>query len=109
MANSTGGEIDVANLQAQQSVGTQASDPLPTEVTNKVIVTVARRDVFLDQLALGVNMESSEQDILRAVQPIIRENEGADIADDDGDFSYAVRKSSNSNNIHVYPKPVAGY
>lgn len=75
-----------------------------TQQTNKVILTIGGRDEVLDQEALGVNMESSEREVLAAVQGVIQEN----LADTDGNYSFTVRKAINSQNIYCYPKPTAG-
>ena len=81
------------------------SDDIVTDVAmDRVFVTVSGEDVQLSQEALGINMDTSNDDILEAVQGVISEN----LVDDDGDVSFAVSKAITSRNIYVYPKPVAG-
>lgn len=70
----------------------------------RVIVTFDGMDVNLNQQDLGVSMDSPEQDILNAVRGVVSEN----LVDEDGSYSYTVRKAVNSGTIYVYPKPVAG-
>ena len=70
----------------------------------EVVVTINQRDVRLSQEALDVDMESSEQDILNAVNGVVEEN----LNDADGEVAFTVRKAVNSGTIYVYPKPVAG-
>jgi len=79
-----------------------------TTVRDEVVVTMEGRDIVVPMASLQLNIGSSEHDILAAVRPLMREQEGFDIADGDGDYAYTVRKAVNSNTIYVYPKPVAG-
>ena len=78
------------------------------EVRNEVIITVNGRDIRIPMDSLGLNIDSSDNDTLNAVRPIIQGREGLDIQDDAGVYSYTVRKAMNSNSIYIYPKPVAG-
>lgn len=75
---------------------------------SEVIVTIEGQDSRIPMESLGLTMESAERDILNAIRPMMREMRNLDIADDDGEMSYTVRKALNSNSIYVYPKPVAG-
>lgn len=77
-------------------------------VENMVRVTLDGRDIPIEMARLGLTMDSSERDIIAAVKPIIREEQGADLDDEYGEVAYAVRKALNSGVIYVYPKPVAG-
>jgi hypothetical protein len=53
-------------------------------------------------------MQSTEQEILDAVRPLILEQFNIDISDG-SDHSFTTRKAMNSNTIYAYPKPVAGF
>lgn len=75
---------------------------------NEIVITMDGRDIVLPLDSLSISMESTDSQILDAIRPVMREREGFDIADTRGEFSYSVRKASNSNTIYVYPKPVAG-
>lgn len=75
-----------------------------TEHRNKVIVIVGGREEVLEQSTLGVNMDSTEAEILAAVQGVIQEN----LSDSEGEFSYITRKMVNTQNVLIMPKPVAG-
>lgn len=78
------------------------------EIRNEVVVTVNGRDIRIPMNSLGLNIDSSERDILNEVRPIIQGREGLDIQDETGVYGYTVRKATNSNTIYIYPKPVAG-
>jgi hypothetical protein len=75
-----------------------------TQITDKVIVIVDGRDVQLDQASLGLTMQSTKDEVLRAVQGVIAEN----LSDSHGEYSFDVRYSLNNRNITVYPKTPAG-
>ena len=74
------------------------------ERQGKVIITVAGRDEDLEQEALGINMDSSEAEILAAAQGAINET----LTDNHGEFAFTVRKSINTGCIYIHPKSPAG-
>jgi len=76
--------------------------------TNAIVVTINGMDKQYEPELLGVTMESTEAQILGVVQPLLQE-EGLSLQDEEGNWSYTVRKALNSGNIYVFPKPVAGY
>lgn len=71
---------------------------------HKVIVVIGGREEVLDQSTLGLTMESTERQVLDAVQGVINES----LQDDAQEYSYTVRKMLNTSNLLVMPKPVAG-
>ena len=75
---------------------------------NEVEVTVGGQDNAIPFGSLGIDMESSDRDVLNAVRPAVLEMDGVDLNDESGEVAFVVRRSSNTNVIHVYPKPVAG-
>ena len=78
------------------------------DIRNEVIITTNGNDIRIPMDSLGLNIDSSERDILNEVRPIVQGREGIDIQDDTGVYGYTVRKATNSNTIYIYPKPVAG-
>ncbi len=81
---------------------------MDNEAKHEVRVTVEGRDVVIPMDNLGVNIDSSEREILAAVRPMVREAQGVDLNDEAGEVAFTVRKALNSDTIYVYPKPVAG-
>jgi hypothetical protein len=69
-----------------------------------LIVTLEGQDITLMQEDYDVNMDSTDRQILDAIRSAV----GEVLADDEGEYSFAVRKAVNSGKIYVYPKPVAG-
>ena len=77
------------------------------EVTNRVIVTVEGDDTILDYDLLGLNFDSSEQEVLEALRPVVRERHGVDLNDGNG-WLFKTRKATSSQNIYVIPNAIAG-
>ena len=78
------------------------------DARNEVVITVGGVDNAIPFDSLDVSMESSDRQILDAVRPAVREMDGVELNDEQGEVSFAVRRASNTNTIYVYPKPVAG-
>jgi hypothetical protein len=74
----------------------------------RVVVTLDGREISVDMERLGVTINSTDRQIIDAIRPIIREEQGASLDDEYGEVSFAVRKALNTNTAYVYPKPVAG-
>lgn len=81
---------------------------MDTEVQNKIIVSVAGEDEFLDYASFGLTFDSSEQDVLNAIRPMIQEKYGVDLMSTDGSWLYKTRKALRNQNLHVIPNSVAG-
>lgn len=78
------------------------------EVQNKIIVCIDGSDYIRDYESLELTFDSSEADILNAIRPIIQEEKGVDIKDEDHGWLYKVRKSTDSKNVYILPNSVAG-
>lgn len=70
---------------------------------NKVFVTIAGQDWQKDLETVGLTFDSSEQDIMNAIAPVIQEEFNQDIRD-----LYKIRKATNNQNIYIIPSSVAG-
>lgn len=78
--------------------------------TGKVIVILDGKEYKFEHGLLNVTMDSSEADILNAVESIFREDsEGNTSLKSDGDWVYTINKALNQGNIYVYPKSTAGF
>ena len=93
--------------------GTQALDEAlenaGIERTPKVVITLGGRDQEFEQEMLGVNIDSSQSEVLEAVSGILSEMGEGSLTDEEGEFTFVVRKATEgSQNIYVYPKPAAG-
>ena len=74
-----------------------------TTVTQKIFVTIEGQDWQRDLNALGLSFDSSEQEIMNVLVPLIEEEFGTDISD-----LYKIRKATNNQNIFVIPNSTAG-
>ena len=77
-------------------------DPSDT-VRNKIFVTIDGQDWQEDLDALGLDFDSSEQELMERIAPIIQEEFGRDITE-----HYKVRKAVNSENVFIIPNSTAG-
>ena len=80
----------------------------PAEVRDKIIVAVAGEDTFLDYGEFGLNFDSPEDAVLRAIRPLIQEKHNVDLAGPGGGWLYKTRKAVTSRNIYVIPNSTAG-
>jgi len=81
----------------------------PEELHDKVMLTAGGQDHIYDFEQLGVNFDSPERDILSAVDGIIREINMTLVDDEDeNEYTYTVKKSTNNRVVHIYPKDGAG-
>lgn len=80
-----------------------SATPVP-ELSNSVILTIDGKDNIFTKEELGISFNDSSNTILAAVQGLIAES----LQDNDENFVYTVRKSTDSQNIYIYPKSDAG-
>lgn len=74
----------------------------------RIIVTLASKDREFTFEELRLNFESTDQEILDALSPIILEEEGLDIKEEQSEGYYTIRRAENSGNIYLFPKSIAG-
>jgi hypothetical protein len=72
-------------------------------IKNKLFVVIEGEEIQFDYRTLGLTFESSEEEIMNKIVPIVQEDKGVDITD-----TYKVRKSITNENIFIYPNSVAG-
>jgi hypothetical protein len=78
------------------------------QIQNKIVVSVAGEDEFLDYERFSLTFDSTEQDVLNAIRPLILEKYNQDIQSHDGSWLYKTRKAVTNRNIHVIPNSTAG-
>ncbi len=78
------------------------------EITDKVILTVNSQDKHIDYDRLGLSFDSSNEEVLEAVRPVVQEIFNEDIKDTDGSWLFKTRKAENNKNIYVIPNLTAG-
>ena len=72
-------------------------------VKNRVFVTIEGEDWQHDLSSLGLTFDSSEEEIMDMIVPLIEEEFDVTIRD-----LYKVRKATNNQNIFVIPNSTAG-
>jgi hypothetical protein len=77
------------------------------EMHDKVMLTAGGQDYIYDFEQLGVNFDSSEREILAAVDGIIKEI-NMSLVDEQNEYTFTVKKSTNTRVVHIYPKDGAG-
>jgi len=73
----------------------------------KITVILEGEDRTFNYADLGVTYESSDEEIVNALSPVFGE-EGINLKDEWEDGGYTLKRSDNSQNIHLYPKSTAG-
>lgn len=72
-------------------------------VREKVFVTIEGQDWQRDLNELGLTFDSSEQEIMEVIVPLIEEEFDTNIRD-----LYKIRKATNNQNVFIIPNSVAG-
>jgi hypothetical protein len=72
-------------------------------VKNKLFITIEGEEIQLNYLNLDLTFQSTEQEIMNKVVPIVQEQKGVNISD-----TYKVRKAVTNENIFIYPNSTAG-
>lgn len=75
---------------------------------SEVIVTLASEDKHFDFDRLSIGYDSTDQEILDALAPVLMEEEGFDIREEQRDGYFTIKRSDSSQNIYVFPKSTAG-
>lgn len=74
--------------------------------TGEIIVTLSSEDKHYSYERLSVSYDSSDQEILNALTPVLLEEEGFDI--EDAEETFTIKRTESSQNIYVFPKSTAG-
>ncbi len=73
--------------------------------TGEIVVTLASTERTLQYEPLGLTYNSSDEEVLAAVAPIIEEEEGVDILEDG---LFTVKSVESSQRKFLFPKSPAG-
>lgn len=77
-------------------------------MNGEVIVTLSSEEKRYDYERLAVSYDSSDEEILNALQPVLLEEEGFDIREEQRDGYFTIKRVESSQNIYVFPKSTAG-
>ena len=73
----------------------------------QIIVTMESQEKAYEYEALGVSFDSTPEEILAAVQPVVLEEFGLNIKDESGSYIYTAKKLSTTQDCILYAKSVA--
>ena len=79
-----------------------------TTEEGQIILTLASKELKYDYDQLGVNFDSSDNEILDALAPLVLETEGFDLKEEQEEGSFTVKKVEESKNTYIFPKSTAG-
>lgn len=74
----------------------------------EIIVTLASDEKHYPYDRLSVGYESTDEEILDALAPVLLEEEGFDIRTEQRDGYFTIKRVDSSQNIFVFPKSTAG-
>ena len=73
--------------------------------TGEILVTLESTERRFQYADMGLTFDSSDTEILEAIAPVIEEEEGIDILEDN---LFTVKKVESSHNVFCFPKSPAG-
>ncbi len=81
---------------------------MTNQTPGTIVVTLSSTEKHYSFEQLSVGFDSSDQEILDALAPVLLEDEGFNIKEDQGDGYYTIKRVQDSQNIYVFPKSTAG-
>lgn len=78
------------------------------DTTGEIIVTLASDEKHYPYDRLSVSYESTDEELLDALAPVLLEEEGFDIRTEQRDGYFTIKRVESSQNIFVFPKSTAG-
>lgn len=81
---------------------------MTTRSTGEIIVTMSSSEKHYSYDSLNVGFESTDKEILDALEPVLLEEEGFDIKEEQEEGYFTIKRVDSSQNIYVFPKSTAG-
>lgn len=82
------------------------TDEIPT---GAIIITLESSDKTYQYEDYGVTYDSSNDEIISALQGTLLEEEGFNLQSEYADGNWTVKRADNSRNIYIFPKSTAGH
>ena len=76
--------------------------------SGEIIVTLTSTEKHVNYDDLSVGFDSTDQQILDALQPVLLEEDGFDLKEEQDEGMYTIKRVDSSKNIYVFPKSTAG-
>ena len=77
-------------------------------MNGEIIITLASEEKHYNYDRLSVSYESTDEEILDALAPVLLEEEGFNIREEQRDGYFTLKRVDSSQNIYVFPKSTAG-
>lgn len=74
----------------------------------EIIVTLASDEKHYQYDRLSLSYESTDNEILEALTPVLMEEEGFNIRQEQREGYFTIKRVDSSHNIYVFPKSTAG-
>lgn len=74
----------------------------------EIIITLESEERHYPYETLGVGYESTDNEIVGAVSPMLSEDVGIEIDDEFRSGNWTVKRVESSQNIYIFPKSTAG-
>lgn len=78
------------------------------DTQGKIIITLASTEKEYEYDRLDVSYDSTDEEILDAVAPVILEEEGFDIKEEQEEGYFTIKRVDDSKNVYIFPKSTAG-
>ena len=79
-----------------------------SENQGEIIVVLESSEKHYSYDQLGLTFESSDEDVLKTLQPVILEETGINILEDDGEELYTIKSIEESKTKYIFPKVQRG-
>ena len=78
------------------------------DTVGEIIVTLASDEKHIAYDRLSVSYDSTDSQILDALSPVLMEEEGFNIKEEQRDGYFTIKRVDSSKNTYVFPKSTAG-
>ena len=82
--------------------------PRRAQTQGEIVVVLESEEKRFSYDQLGLTFESSDKEVLDALQPVILEETGINILEEDNESLYTVKSVEESGNKFIFPKSPAG-
>ena len=77
-------------------------------IVGEVIITLSSTEKHYSFEQLGITFESTDAEILSALKPVLLEEEGFNIEEEQEDGYFTIKRVDSSQNLYVFPKSTSG-
>jgi len=78
------------------------------ETNGEIIITLESEERHYQYDTLGVSFDSTNEEIIAAISPMLREDVGIEMQEEYSEGNWALKKVESSQNTYIFPKSTAG-